>query len=359
MRATGLVVTLVLGVSALGQDVVPAPEGRVPETIEYGKPKRYARIAKSAGDEAHIRKLAAPLKADRAEQTLRRIGAFVSDEVPHVPVDEWRAEPQDFDALVRGFDHRGCASHALVFANLARACGIPAVYVKSTRHEWIREYVATGKTGNFSGHVFLEVYVDGKWKLLDAQGMRIWDDYDVKDPELPGGLLAYEKGWDHYAMVHSARRDLYIKEATRRWRGFDVSKLRKNKASGRSLLRPAYAVTLSGEWRVLADRIPGLCSFDRGYWKQTIPKVRGNLLVVTSMGGRVEVPRDEAKAWLPVPLEQLATDAVAGKSSVRTRRLDDGTLVVLVAAPDWNALMSLIWRTKFASLRATVGVPDK
>ncbi len=337
-----------LGALLLAQDA----KGRRSETIDYKKPDRYAKIPKSAGNHSQIRKLAASLRDRKAEQTLRNIHTFIAAQVSHVPFDGWGPNHRNFDELVRGFDHRGCASHALLFCNLARACGLPTVYMKSSRHEWIRKYVATGETGDFSGHVFLEVFLDGKWKLLDAQGMRIWDTYDPSDPELPGGLLASEKGWDHYAMVHSTRRDLYIAEAKERWRGFDVSKLRKNKTPGRSLLPPVFAVTLSGEWRALAERIPGLRSFDLGYWKKTIPSVRGNIFIVTSMGGRVEVPPEEAEAWLPVTLAQLKKDSEAGKSSVRTRRLEDGTLVVLLAAPGRNELMTLIWSTNFAQIRS-------
>ncbi len=328
------------------------PKGRTPAVIDYEKPAQYARIPKSAGDVALIRKLATSLQAKKPEHTFLNIHAFLRSKVPHVPEDGWRADPWNFDRLVRGFDHRGCASHGLVFANLARACGIPVVYIKSSRHAWIREYVASGKTGSFAGHVFLEVYVDGRWQLLDAQGMRIWDRYDPRDLELPGGLRAYEKGWDHHAMVHSTRRDEYIREAKARWKGFDVTTLRRNENPGRSLVPKAYAVTLGDEWKVLSQRLGSLHSFDLGYWPRTIDKVKGRMFVVTSMGGRVEVPPDEIDAWLPVGLEQLEKEFLAGASHVRTRLKADGTLVVLVSAPGLRELMRLLWATDFEAMRA-------
>lgn len=283
------------------------------------------------------------------EQVFRNIHAFIA-RVPHVP-EGWGPDYRDFGRLVRGFDHSGCAEHALLFANLARGCGIPAVYVKSSRHEWIRDFVAKGERGSFAGHVFLEVFVAGKWKLLDAQGMRIWDAYDTSDPELPGGLLAFEKGWDHFAMVHSTRRDEYIKEALQRWRGFDVSKLRRNENVGRRLLPETFAITLAGEWELLGERTQVSMAFDRGYWEEWKPKIKGKILLVTSFGGRTDVPEAEADAWLPIPLARLAELAHAGKSGVQQRRLGDGTLVVLLHAPGWNELMSLIWSTDFEGIR--------
>ena len=329
------------------------PAGRTPETIDYAEPARYLRIPKSEGDEATIRKLATPLRDADPEQTIRNVYAFVASKVPHVPSKGWDPDFHRFEQLLPGFDHTGCAEYALLFANLLRAAGIPAVYVKSSRHEWIREYVATGETDGFSGHVFLEVHVRGKWRLLEDQNLRIWDEYDPSDLELPDGLLAYEKGSDAYAMVNSTRRDLFIEEAKARWSGFDVSKLRPNEAPGRALLPPVYAITMAGEWKVLGERMSFLTfSFDRGYWAEKKASVRGNVLVVTSIGGRTDIPEQEAPAWLPVSLADLRADFLAGKSLVRTRQLDDGTLVVLVSAPGWTELMALIWTTDFERIVA-------
>jgi hypothetical protein len=330
-----------------------APAGRTPEAIDYTAPDRYVRIAKSEGDEAAIRRLAKRLQSPDREQTIRNVHAFVASKVPHVPSRSWDPDFRRFEQLLPGFDHNGCAEYALLFANLLRALDIPTVYVKSSRHEWIRKYVATGETADFAGHVFLEVHIHGKWRLLEDQTLQIWDEYDPVDPELPGGLLAYEKGSDAYAMVHSTRRDLFIEEAKARWTGFDVSKLRRNESPGRALLPSAYAVTLDGEWEVLSERISsGVFSFNRPYWDEKKASVRGNLLVVTSMGGRTGIPEAEAAAWLPVSLAELRADFLAGKSLVRTRRLDDGTLVVLISAPGWNELMALIWTTDLPSIAA-------
>jgi hypothetical protein len=331
------------------QQVVRAPAGRKPATIDHEDPGPYARIPKSAGDADVIRGIAADLKAETPERTLRRIHGFIADGVPDVPDPGWSPDHRNFDSLVTGFDHHGCASHGLLFANLARACGIPVVYIKSTRHSWIREFVATGRRGSFSGHVFLEVFVKGKWRLLDAQGMRIWDDYDPADPELPGGLLVYEKGWDHVAMVHSTQRDRYIEEALARWKGFDVSKLRENDAPGRSLLPKVYAVTVGGEWRTLGRRIPMILSFDRWSWKESHGKVKGNVFIVTSIRGEHEVPEDVAADWLPMSRKEIEKTLEKGPF-VRTRDLADGTRVILLAASDLRAMKELIWRADLVRL---------
>ena len=351
--AVGLGVLLGAAVVVRADGAPLPPDGRTPEKVDYATPDRYVRIPEKDGDQALIKKTAAPLKDKDAEQTFRNIHAFIA-RLPHVP-ERWEAEYRDFGKLLPGFDHTGCACHALLFATLARACGIPAIYVKSSRHEWIRGYVATGERGGFDGHVFLEVLVGGRWKLLDAQGMQIWDAYDTSDPELPGGLLAYEKGWDHYAMVHSTRRDEFIKEALARWKDFDVSKLRKNETPGRALLPEVFAITVGGEWELLTKRTQMSMTFDRGYWKEWAPKVKGKILLVTSIAGRVGIPDAEVEAWLPPPPGAKAARASA--SELRTRRLDDGTLVVLLSAPGWNELMALIWSTDFEQIRCDFARP--
>jgi len=343
------VLSLVAALAA-SDALVPPPAGRKQEKIDHSKPARCLVIGAKTGNAAAIEKLAQPLRAEDPEQTLRNVCAFVAA-VPHLPQRQWLPDHQDFATLAEGFDERDCARHALLFGTLTRACGIPTVYVKSMRHTWIREFVASGATGHYSGHVFLEVHIAGKWKLVDAQGMRIWDEYDPTDAELPGGLLAYEKGIDNYAMVHSTRRDLFKSEATARFARFDVAKLVKKESPARPLLRPIHGLTLELEWNPLGERNPGMPTFNAAAWPEKRDAVRGDVLVITSMGGRVALPDEDIKTWLPVTKKQLAAGFAARKSGVHTRELKDGTLVVLLAAPGWNELMALIWSTDFIQHR--------
>lgn len=340
-----LLVGLLLPAVCLADGAPKPPAGRTPEVIDYAAPERYARIPAADGDEATIRRLAGPLCDDDPEQTIRNVYGFVAGRVPHLPSRGWDPDFRRFEPLLEGFDHTGCAEYALLFANLLRAAGVPAVYVKSAKHDWIRTFVATGATGAFDGHVFLEVHYGGRWRLLEDQGLRVWDDYDPADPELPGGYLAYEKGSDAFAMVHSTRRDRFRDEAVARWSGFDPSRLRRSDAPGRRLLPGAHAITLASEWKVLGERLAGLRSFDGPHWATSKGACRGQVLFVTSFGGTVGIPASEVPDWLPVTLDQLREDRAAGRSLVRTRTLDDGTRVVLLSAPGWSELMALIWTT--------------
>jgi transglutaminase superfamily protein len=349
-----LPVLLFASLASLAPHASGAPPERAPEAIDYSRPDRYVAIPASAGRMTKLRAVAKELKDKDPDRVIRNVHAFVASRVPHVPDRTWRPDHQDAATLLGGFDHADCARHGLVFGSLLRACGVPVVYVKSMRHDWIRTYVSTGKTGSFSGHVFLEVHIRGKWRLLDAQGMRIWDDHDPTNLDLPGGLLAYEKGRDHFAMVHSTRRNLYIEEAKARWSEFDVSALKRNDAPGRRLLPQVWAITLDDEWKALAERIPGLSSFNRPVWGTKRKEIHGGILIVTSMGGRVGIPDEDVPEWLPASLKQLKKQHEAGKTGLLAGKRPDGTVVLLLAAPGRNELMQLIWSTDFAKLRSRV-----
>jgi len=84
----------------------------------------------------------------------------------------------------------GGAEHALVYGSLSRACGIPTVWVKSLDVRWIRQFVSSGRFDGGSGHVYLEVFLAGRWRLLDATQDELFDSYDPHHRLLPGPLDA-------------------------------------------------------------------------------------------------------------------------------------------------------------------------
>lgn len=91
--------------------------------------------------------------------------------------------------LSRGYA-TGCTDFAIAFATLARAKGLPAVIVDSADQNWI----ASGMSlNNVSGHFFVEVYVSGKWLLVDSSSGRLYSGYDRGNHSLPGRLIAFAK----------------------------------------------------------------------------------------------------------------------------------------------------------------------
>jgi len=86
----------------------------------------------------------------------------------------------------------GCHDHGLVYAAVARDLGYPAVMMHTVSIAWVEQFQA-GEEDPHVGHVFVEVYLDGKWVLIDAtNGWYVEDGYDPTDPVIP--LLGHIAG---------------------------------------------------------------------------------------------------------------------------------------------------------------------
>lgn len=101
----------------------------------------------------------------------------------------------------------GCHDWALVYASLARELGYPAVLVDTAGINWAKRYRA-GQTSSFSGHVFVEIFVNGKWILVDSTNNWYTESgYDPSNPYIPinvgsesEGMYVLRKGldtWDY------------------------------------------------------------------------------------------------------------------------------------------------------------------
>jgi hypothetical protein len=79
----------------------------------------------------------------------------------------------------------GCHDHGLVYAAVARELGYPAVMARTASIAWVGQFQA-GEEGPHVGHVFVEVYLDGRWVLIDStNGWYLTDGYDPADPVIP------------------------------------------------------------------------------------------------------------------------------------------------------------------------------
>lgn len=92
----------------------------------------------------------------------------------------------------------GCTDYALVYAAVARECGIPSVIVDALRVDWITDMQvkASSAMANVRGHFFVEAYADGKWFLVDSTAGYIYPEYDNRNFSLPSGYYAMTKSLD-------------------------------------------------------------------------------------------------------------------------------------------------------------------
>ncbi len=264
------------------QDVAPVPDPRF-DRIDYGRPQDYLALHASFGNPEHIRTLSASLKADAPERTLLAIGRWIGENLTcdNRAAYAWR----DFDRVLDTKVYGGCADHALVFGSLSRACGIPTAWVKTMDADWIREFRANGTCTSWRGHVFLEVHLGGRWRLLDASAMRLYDNYDPSMRILPGGRYAYDKGGDPKEMVLSTDWERWKVQTAKFFGGFDLAKLPVGE--GRAL-GMVYVAADSPVWQAVGRRLKDLgfqsSSFNTDFDRQ-LSLARGAELIITCVGG--------------------------------------------------------------------------
>jgi transglutaminase-like putative cysteine protease len=193
------------------------------DQIDYSHPDAYLSLSAHIGNKNHILEIAATISGKTPEDKLISIGRWIHSRLVYKAdaPDEWR----DFDRLVRDGNYGGCADYSVVFGALARACGIPTVWVKTLDADWIREFRIRGTEGTWSGHVFLEIFLRNHWVLLDDTELVLYEEYDPKMRILPGNRYAYAKGGDPFDLILSSRWELCKAQIRATFRDFDLSKL--------------------------------------------------------------------------------------------------------------------------------------
>jgi hypothetical protein len=183
----------------------PAPQFA---SIDYERPGDYLFLATSFVGSRSLDALAHQLGRPTDDATLGAIWLWIRDNLKEVNDSQDYKRRTLTDIRSRG-RYIGCADHALIYGSLARACGIPVVWVKSMALDWIRVFRATGNTDGWVGHVFLEVFLGDVWRLVDATQDEIFDHYDRSarilppDPRTHEERFAYDKGGDPSTLVFS------------------------------------------------------------------------------------------------------------------------------------------------------------
>src|ERR1051325_182357 len=154
------------------------------------------RLGVTAGDQGQTRHIASTLRRATPEETLGAISSRLQSIT--IPSNEaYYSSPlrgrRKSTEMLTPRSSWGCSSHAQVACHLARACNIPAILVKSLDLGWISSARVDAKMA--SGHVFVEVLLDGRPVLWDPQaiGGRLHKDYNSETTVIEGKRI-YDKG---------------------------------------------------------------------------------------------------------------------------------------------------------------------
>lgn len=98
----------------------------------------------------------------------------------------------------------GCTSYAVIYAQMARAKGIPAILVEGVNIDYIKHIQSGSKEKvPMGGHWYVEVYIQGKWYLVNSTTNQIVLDYEPTNLTLPDNNILLRKGMDVYDMTKS------------------------------------------------------------------------------------------------------------------------------------------------------------
>ncbi len=307
------------------------------DSVDYLAPAKYLEISDSLGDRARISAQAAELKGDSDLATIKNTLKWMDRNLKYdaKKAYKWR----NYDDVMRDKIYGGCADQGIVCGVLLKAAGIPVVWVKTMDVSWIWDFKKGRPFKSWSGHVFLEVYVDKKWMLLNPGGKMLYKDYSPNARILPGNRFAYHKGNDPKKMIMSLQWEKWKRQTQTYFRALDESLLPVDRQAGTSMsvqgvdcvagtpmLPQAFVIGNSPYYqtmsRMAAERgLTVTWSFNEQYDKY-LPQAAGHVLLVETHNGVPIVP-------LKV-IEKYFSGASQGlKNSGGTVKIGETTIVFL------------------------------
>lgn len=292
--------------------------------VNYSHPKEYLAFPDSLGNRAAILAQASKLKGASDVDTIRSILVWIDQTLKydeHAPY-QWR----NYDDMMREKIYGGCADQGIVRGVLLKGAGIPAVWVKTMDVAWIWDFKKGRPFTSWSGHVFLEVFVNGKWSLLDPGGKTLYQDYSPKMRILPGKRFSYDKGNDPKEMIMSSQWEQWKRQTAAYFRQSDEALLPVDEKGGTSLVRQAYVIGNSPYYQALTAMAveSGLhvahsfnCEYDR-----FLPQAKGQVILIEVHKGKPIIPT--------VVLERYYPNALAGLSRPFKSTSVNDTLIVFV-----------------------------
>jgi hypothetical protein len=160
-------------------------------------------LDRTAGDPTAIQRVAAEVKKGTPEETLKAIQDRLAVSLHTNAREDWnspnRGHWTSSQMLARGVAW-GCSAYAQVACHVARACGIPGILVKALNRKWIeKENMGDGRA---NGHVYVEVLINGRPCLWDAQGGRLHTNYNPQSDSIEDKRIYDKGGPDEIILSH-------------------------------------------------------------------------------------------------------------------------------------------------------------
>jgi hypothetical protein len=152
--------------------------------IDYAHPEKY----RAQGEQSRISDPSVLNSLRRSEQSMAHLGdiyRWLAREFTAYSAGGKTIGVVTVDQLLAERRLGGCHDFGLVYAAVARELGYPAVMARTDSIAWVKRFQA-GEQGPYVGHVFVEVYLAGRWVLVDStNGWYVADGYDPAQPVIP------------------------------------------------------------------------------------------------------------------------------------------------------------------------------
>jgi hypothetical protein len=151
--------------------------------MDYAHPEKYlVQGAQTTIDAQHIPAIASIGVRTNAFSEIARIVEW-KRRFRNVPSGGRYVGVRTVNDILESNELTGCHDHGILLGALLRHFGFPAIMVDATGIAW--SHLPDKDRKGFSGHVFVETYVGGKWILLDSTSDRSIAVYDPRDPVIP------------------------------------------------------------------------------------------------------------------------------------------------------------------------------
>lgn len=261
-------------------------------SIDYASPKTCLTIASSLGNASDIKSQSILLKGRNERDTIKNILQWMSSELTCDPKKayHWR----NFDSVTKEHCYASCADEAIVCGALLKSAGIPTVWVKTMDVEWIWDFKKQRPFHSWSGHVFLEVYIEGKWMLLNPGSKTIYESYPTSSQILPGNRFAYHKGHDPKEMIMSLQWEQWKSQTAHFFKKLSPSVLPVDEKDAKSLVpivdiigNNPYYKTMSATARKKGWHVGK--TFNTNYEK-ILPTLQGDTLLIETHNRKPIIP---------------------------------------------------------------------
>jgi hypothetical protein len=305
----------------------------------------HMALVPAFGEPDTLKSLAAQMKRDTTGATLRTIWSWLQRNLK--PKRTEAPTYRTVEAILASGYRTGTSEQVLVFGALARAAGIPTVWLKAVRLESLHAALdAGGDPALLEPRTYLEMHIGGRWQLLDPESMHLYPSHDPRQILLPDAHMAYDRGTDPKALVLPGDQAAWRQQA----RGWLARLDRRTVPFGdaQDLLAPLrvfiagagaparYAKATSATFGYLVEK-----TIDRGLEK-VWARVRGKTLIVMCTGSEPHVPAAWRDKLLPPGWQDVVTGRKQPEAGYVKHTLPNGTRVILTAAQTYEAVETAI-----------------